>query len=179
MPNPCHYQDYDRSMSPLSLRWAREFLCAAPPARSGIAGNVQTRGRGGVHVQQTRGKRGAGAYAANVRKEVGRCMCSNVRKEGGWCLRSKVSEDLSPRAPRQHWPVTHHLMVGSYLRLVDSCITQHMAQGPSRTCNEFKEEGVTHHLMVGRGLCGRVGELINKLVPRYFHSRQQTATRIS
>ena len=29
---------------------------------------------------------------------------------------------------------------GSYLRLVDSCITQLEAQGPSRTCNASKEE---------------------------------------
>ena len=29
---------------------------------------------------------------------------------------------------------------GSYLRLADSCITQLKAQGPSRTCNESKEE---------------------------------------
>jgi len=29
---------------------------------------------------------------------------------------------------------------GSYLRLIDSCITQLKAQGPSRTCNECKEE---------------------------------------
>ena len=29
---------------------------------------------------------------------------------------------------------------GSYLRLIDSCITQLKAQGPSRTCNEDKEE---------------------------------------
>ena len=29
---------------------------------------------------------------------------------------------------------------GSYLRLVDFCITQLQAQGPSRTCNESKEE---------------------------------------
>ena len=28
---------------------------------------------------------------------------------------------------------------GSYLRLIDSCITQFKAQGPSRTCNESKE----------------------------------------
>ena len=35
---------------------------------------------------------------------------------------------------------------GSYLRLIDSCITQLKAHGPSRTCNESKEEdekGVT------------------------------------
>ena len=29
---------------------------------------------------------------------------------------------------------------GSYLRLVDSCITQRKAQGPYGTCNESKEE---------------------------------------
>jgi len=29
---------------------------------------------------------------------------------------------------------------GSYLRLIDSCITQLEAQGRSRTCNESKEE---------------------------------------
>ena len=29
---------------------------------------------------------------------------------------------------------------GSYLRLMDSCTTQLKAQGPSRTCNESKEE---------------------------------------
>ena len=29
---------------------------------------------------------------------------------------------------------------GSYVRLIDSCITQLKAQGPSRICNESKEE---------------------------------------
>ena len=29
---------------------------------------------------------------------------------------------------------------GSYLRLIDFCITQLKAQGPSKTCNESKEE---------------------------------------
>jgi len=29
---------------------------------------------------------------------------------------------------------------GSYLRLIDFCITQLKAQGPSRTCDESKEE---------------------------------------
>ena len=31
-------------------------------------------------------------------------------------------------------------LVLAYLRLIDSCITQLKAQGPSRTCNESKEE---------------------------------------
>ena len=30
---------------------------------------------------------------------------------------------------------------GSYLKPIDSCITQLKAQGPSRTCNESQEEG--------------------------------------
>jgi len=29
--------------------------------------------------------------------------------------------------------------MGSYLRLIDACITQLKAHGPSRTCNESKE----------------------------------------
>ena len=29
---------------------------------------------------------------------------------------------------------------GSYVRLIDSCITQLKAQGPSRTCNESQED---------------------------------------
>ena len=32
------------------------------------------------------------------------------------------------------------LQAGSYLRFIDSCITQLKAQGPARTCNESKEE---------------------------------------
>ena len=33
---------------------------------------------------------------------------------------------------------------GSYLRLTDSFITQLKAQGPSRTCDESKEEDIIH-----------------------------------
>ena len=33
---------------------------------------------------------------------------------------------------------------GSHLRLIDSFITQLKAQGPSRTCNESKEEEILH-----------------------------------
>ena len=39
----------------------------------------------------------------------------------------------------------------SYLRLIDSCITQLKAQGPSRTCNESKEE--EGHLEAVRASC--------------------------
>ena len=43
-----------------------------------------------------------------------------------------------------------------YLRLIDSCITQLKAQGPSRTCNESKEEvahRVQRHLHDRRDAC--------------------------
>ena len=44
---------------------------------------------------------------------------------------------------------THPLIdAGSYLRLIDSRITQLQAQGPSRTCNESKEEEEDTHLSV-------------------------------
>jgi len=32
------------------------------------------------------------------------------------------------------------MLTPTYLRLIDFCITQLKAQGPSRTCNESKEE---------------------------------------
>jgi hypothetical protein len=35
--------------------------------------------------------------------------------------------------------VCRYSCMGSYLRVIDSCITQLKAQGPSRTCNESKE----------------------------------------
>ena len=41
---------------------------------------------------------------------------------------------------------------GSYLRLIDSWITQLKAQGPSRTCNESKEEEETTRVMENRGV---------------------------
>ena len=43
-----------------------------------------------------------------------------------------------PLQPLASEPVSE---AGSYLRLIDSCITQLKAQGPSGTCNESKEEG--------------------------------------
>ena len=38
---------------------------------------------------------------------------------------------------------------GSYLRLIDSCITQLKAQGPSRTCSESKHE--EYDIRAGKG----------------------------
>ena len=38
---------------------------------------------------------------------------------------------------------------GSYLRPIDSCITKLKAQGPSRTCNESKEEEEEEKRVIG------------------------------
>jgi len=54
-----------------------------------------------------------------------------------------------PRSP--HSASSWHLQTGSYLRLIDSCITQLKAQGPSRTCNESDEERRWHPGLPGRG----------------------------
>ena len=46
--------------------------------------------------------------------------------------------------------------VGSYLRLINSCITQLQAQGPSRTCNKSKEvaRGLSRPFAQGRAVAG-------------------------
>jgi len=49
-------------------------------------------------------------------------------------------------------------VAGSYLRLIDSCITQLKAQGPSRTCNESQEEEKKNEACVG-----------SKMPARYYH----------
>ena len=41
----------------------------------------------------------------------------------------------------------------SYLRLIDSCITQLKAQGPSRTCNESKKEEEDLGLQFSNSAC--------------------------
>jgi len=46
-------------------------------------------------------------------------------------------QDLTRTHPNRCVVVTE---AGSYLRRIDLCVTQLKAQGPSRTCNESKEE---------------------------------------
>ena len=58
------------------------------------------------------------------------------RREHGHGAPAPAIPVAPPPAPATvTWSTT-----GSYLRLIDSCITQLKAQGPSRTCNESKEE---------------------------------------
>ena len=50
---------------------------------------------------------------------------------------SSVKSDFQQKPKNRGVLVTE---AGSHFRLIDSCITQFKAQGPSRTCNESKEE---------------------------------------
>ena len=55
----------------------------------------------------------------------------------------------------------------AYLRLIDSCITQLKAQGPSRTCNESKEEEEEEEVYQKAELHGVVFLLLREpLLPR-------------
>jgi len=67
------------------------------------------------------GKTQTGQALQNMSNGIG--ACSNV-------LHTKLN------------PITNHggSEAGSYLRLIDSCITPLKAQGPARTCHESKEE---------------------------------------
>ena len=64
-----------------------------------------------------------------------------------------------------------------YLRLIDSCITQLKAQGPSRTCNQSKEEGSseTHAGAYGRHILRCLG---GSLVPRSFLGTVRVRVRV-
>jgi len=53
---------------------------------------------------------------------------------------------------------------GSHLRLIDSCITQRKAQGPSRTCNESKEEEEGVDLRLAGRTLDRAEEPLQHLV---------------
>jgi len=57
------------------------------------------------------------------------------------CLRPPPPPRRLPQKDQStHLGVSAGSEAGSYLRLIDSCITQLKAQRPSRTCNESKEE---------------------------------------
>jgi len=63
--------------------------------------------------------------------------------EGRILARSRRRGPSSNRFKNNHFTeMCSGSEAGSYLRLIDSCITQLKAQGPSRTCNESKEEEV-------------------------------------
>ena len=63
---------------------------------------------------------------------------------------------------------------GSYLRLIDSCITQLKAQGPSRTCNESKEEEEGYHRELEDGDELGQGRLVHHVRPRRTSTRPLT-----
>ena len=79
-------------------------------------------------------------YEPQIRALLGTAVCA--------ALFGGVQTGLQRLRPNpSHWrslnPENRGVVVteaGSYLRLIDSCITQLKAQGPSKTCNESKEE---------------------------------------
>jgi len=113
------------------------------------------------------------------RKNTGEANIQPGRRMQRWCYsvgRIQSSSELKPRVikPRRGpipgrcylhtgsvyegtnlttWVTTGRLPseAGSYLRSIDSCITQLKAQGPSRTCNESKEEEDYLHSPLGGG----------------------------
>ena len=81
-----------------------------------------------------------------------RVQGAGCRVQGVGCEEGLAPGRVRPRAARARL-----VWCGGceYLRLIDSCITQLEAQGPSRTCNESKEEGEEGGCQV-RGLGFRV-----------------------
>ena len=67
-----------------------------------------------------------------------------LHSHSGYPTRGCIPRGSSlPRVTSLHRALTEMCSgseVGSYLRLIDSCITQLKAQGPTRTCNESKED---------------------------------------
>jgi len=90
------------------------------------------------------------------------CVCVCTRERGGVHEGDGVrdveleAEDVETHALARDDVVADHLQAGSYLRLIDSCITQLQAQGPSRTCNESKEEEERRGVHLGRSACNAI-----------------------
>jgi len=87
-------------------------------------------------------------------------ICSH--SEGGWGL--WILGSLGLQITRSE--------AGSYLRLIDSCITQLKAHGPSRTCNESKEEEEAH---TDLNLHGRRAGNAAPVGRKHHHERGQQA----
>ena len=81
-------------------------------------------------------------------------ISEDATRECGRDLRG--SKELGDgRLWRDHAAMCSGTEAGSYLRRIDSCITQRKAQGPARTCKESKEEEKKHHA-AGRKSVGSV-----------------------
>ena len=66
--------------------------------------------------------------------------CSAGTNPRWWCGPQRGSAAEYSFKNNHSTEVSSGSEAGSYLRLIDFCITQLKAQGPSRTCTECKEE---------------------------------------
>jgi len=66
-------------------------------------------------------------------------MCRGRSREP-YTLHSETQPGTQCHTSDSSGPSTWIGVEGSYLRPIDSCVTQLKAQGPSTTCNESKEE---------------------------------------
>ena len=64
-----------------------------------------------------------------------------------WWLTLVPTPTLNTRLLAPGAPTRSRTYRGSYLSLIDPCITQIRAQGPFMTCNESKEEEEKKHLL--------------------------------
>ena len=82
----------------------------------------------------------AGCLAINYQSLAARATAPPAEKQSA-ALHREPGSASETKLPGDHFT---EMCSGSktvaYLRLIDSCITQLKAQGPSRTCNESKEE---------------------------------------
>ena len=103
---------------------------------------------------QNRGCTGFGLEAARGRSQIGRAR--RLLSASVWVSASEAESNTgvpcSHKKPTLSLSHSPRVVAGSYLRLIDLCITQLEARGPSRTCNESEEdeeEGCTHGGRVG------------------------------
>jgi len=90
-----------------------------------VAGAVEGAVRDTLHIKPP-----IAPYTLHIKPPIGH-QGRQCRRRSRWRARFKNNHFT------EMWCGTE---AGSYLRLIDSCVTQLKAQGPSRTCNESKEK---------------------------------------
>ena len=92
-----------------------------------------------VERQGTRVERRAKWKVVSLKYEPGPAnVPQDLRDSRAWALVREHPSGIESCTDLVQFSISTE--TGSYFRLIDSCITQLKAQGPSRTCNESKEE---------------------------------------